>query len=110
MAQRKRKKKPRVVGTSRQGSRNLLVEHLDDGSRRIHLDDEAMALFEGQRQAFVETFGREPQDHEPIFFDPDHPEHPIPISEEKMRRAWMDAATSVGIDPERAMAQWEAMP
>jgi hypothetical protein len=49
-----------------------------------------------QRQAFVEKFGREPGPADPVFFDPDA-DSPVPLSEEKVRAAMLEAMQDVGI-------------
>lgn len=49
----------------------------EDGEvyKRIPLTPEMNALFERQRQRFIERYGREPEPHDPVFPDMPHPEH-----------------------------------
>ncbi len=53
--------------------------------RRVRLSPEARQAIERQLDAFREKFGRDPNDDDPIFFDPDA-DDPVPLSDEKIRR------------------------
>jgi len=57
---------------------------------------ERPARYERQLAAFREKFGRDPNDDDPIFFDPDADE-PVPLSDEKYERMMIEALTEVGI-------------
>ena len=43
----------------------------DDGTRTLSTSPGLEEAFQEQRQRFIEKFGREPNDDDPIFFDPD---------------------------------------
>lgn len=47
----------------------------------IPMTPELKAMFERQRKAFIEKFGREPSKDDPVFFDP-KTDRPVPLSEE----------------------------
>jgi hypothetical protein len=49
-----------------------------------------------QRQAFIEKFGREPGPDDPVIFDPDA-DVPVPLSEEKVRAAMLEAMQAAEI-------------
>jgi hypothetical protein len=49
-----------------------------------------------QRQAFIEKFGREPGPDDPVIFDPDA-DAPVPLSEEKVRAAMLEAMQAAEI-------------
>lgn len=51
-------------------------------SYTFEITPELKAALDENRQAFIEKFGREPRDDDPVFFDPDADE-PVPISAEK---------------------------
>jgi len=51
---------------------------------------------ERQLSAFREKFGRDPNDDDPIFFDPDA-DDPVPLSDKKYERMMIDAMAEVGI-------------
>jgi len=65
-------------------------------SRRIPLSPEALEAIERQLEAFRRKFGRDPNDNDPILFDPDANE-PVPLSDEKYERIVIEAMTEVGI-------------
>ena len=60
------------------------------------------ALLE-QRKAFIEKFGREPGQGDPVFFDPDK-DIPTPIDPERLDADLEKALQDAGIDPEKAEA------
>ena len=64
--------------------------------RRIRLSPEARQAIERQLAAFREKFGRDPNDGDPIFFDPDA-DDPVPLSDEKYERMMIEAMAEVGI-------------
>lgn len=72
------------------------------GKREVHLNPEAMAAVERQKELFIEKFGREPGPNDPIFFDPNADE-PTPINPRDVEDSVVDAAERAGIDPVRAM-------
>jgi integrase len=65
-------------------------------SRHIPLSPEALEAIERQLEAFRRKFGRDPNDNDPILFDPDADE-PVPLSEEKYERMMIEAMAEVGI-------------
>lgn len=72
-------------------------ERRPDGSVVMHLDDEGMDLIKDQLALFVETFGREPEPGEPVFFDPDF-DTPTPISIDKDNREFRAMIREAGVD------------
>jgi hypothetical protein len=67
----------------------------EHGNRVIPLSSEAVDLLTKQKLAFIKQFGREPGEHDPVFFDPDF-DTPTPISEEKMRTATLETFERAG--------------
>ena len=65
-------------------------------SRRIPLSPEARQAIERQLAAFREKFGRDPNDDDPILFDPDA-DDPVPLSDDKYERMMIEAMAEVGI-------------
>ncbi len=65
-------------------------------SQRIPLSPEALEAIERQLEAFRRKFGRDPNDNDPILFDPDADE-PVPLSDEKYERMMIEAMAGVGI-------------
>jgi len=65
-------------------------------SRRIPLSPEVLQAIERQLEAFRRKFGRDPNDNDPILFDPDAHE-PVPLSDEKYERMVIEAMAEVGI-------------
>ena len=65
-------------------------------SRRTPLSPEALEAIERQLEAFRRKFGRDPNDNDPILFDPDADE-PVPLSDEKYEGMMMEAMVEVGI-------------
>jgi len=74
------------------GWRNAMVRQ----TQRIRLSPEVRQAIERQLAAFREKFGRDPNDDDPIFFDPDTAD-PLPLSDEKDERTMIDAMAEVGI-------------
>jgi len=64
--------------------------------RRIRLSPEVRQAIDRQLAAFREKFGRDPNDADPIFFDPDA-DDPVPLSDEKYERMMIEAMAEVGI-------------
>ncbi|MFE7589297.1 hypothetical protein ACFU6K_07835 [Kitasatospora sp. NPDC057512] len=102
-----RRKSGRAVSTSRPSDRAVERVWNGDGSSvlRIAADSrqgrEMQESLEKQFAAFREKFGREPEPHDPIFFDPDADE-PVPLSRgsfDSMMQDAVDAASAAGIDP-----------
>jgi hypothetical protein len=56
-----------------------------------------------QRKAFIDKFGREPGEDDPVFFDPDK-DVPTPIDPDRMDADLEKALQESGIDPEKAEA------
>ena len=69
----------------------------------IPLDDEIAVGLKDQRQRFIEKFGREPGENDPIFFDPESPTLK-PIDTEKVQRDMVNAMRKAGIAPDRIYA------
>jgi len=65
-------------------------------SRRIPLSPEALEAIERQLEAFRRKFGRDPNDDDPILFDPDA-DDPVPLSDGKYERMMIEAMAEVGI-------------
>jgi len=65
-------------------------------SRHIPLSPEALEAIERQLEAFRRKFGRDPNDNDPILFDPDA-DGPVPLSDEKYERTMIEAMAEVGI-------------
>ena len=65
-------------------------------SRRTPLSPEALEAIERQLEAFRRKFGRDPNDNDPILFDPDA-DDPVPLSDEKYERMMIEAMVEVGI-------------
>jgi hypothetical protein len=74
------------------GWRDAMVQQ----PRRIRLSPEVPQAIERQLAAFREKFGRDPNDDDPILFDPDA-DDPVPLSDEKYERMMIEAMTEVGI-------------
>jgi hypothetical protein len=64
--------------------------------RPIRLSAQARQAIKRQLAAFREKFGRDPNDDDPILFDPDS-DDPVPLSDEKYERMMIEAMTEVGI-------------
>ncbi len=69
----------------------------DDGTRSISMSPELEGAFQEQRERFIEKFGREPNNDDPIFFDPDA-DTPQPYPEEKYTEELIEAMMKAGID------------
>ena len=65
-------------------------------SRHIPLSPEALEAIERQLEAFRRKFGRDPNDNDPVLFDPDA-DDPVPLSDEKYERMMIEAMAEVGI-------------
>ncbi len=65
-------------------------------SRYIPLSPEALEAIERQLEAFRRKFGRDPNDNDPIFFDPDA-DDPVPLSDERYEHMMIEAMADVGI-------------
>jgi hypothetical protein len=64
----------------------------------VDVPAELRAILERQRQAFIEHFGREPHEGEPIFFDRSA-DTPQPINEEVLEQRTAEAMHDAGIHP-----------
>ena len=73
--------------------------HLGRRHRRGGLHPEAQDAFEGQRQAFIAKFGREPRAGDPVFFDPDE-DKPTPIDPNKITAKMVIAMIRSGMPEE----------
>ena len=65
-------------------------------SRRSPLSPEALEAIERQLEAFRRKFGCDPNDNDPILFDPDA-DDPVPLSDDKYERMMIEAMAEVGI-------------
>jgi hypothetical protein len=63
--------------------------------RTIPLHPQAREVVAQQHKLFKETFGREPGPNDPIFFDPDITDRPVPISKEKMDKQFDEMCDAV---------------
>ncbi len=69
----------------------------DDGTRTLSMSPELDKAFQEQRKLFIEKFGREPNDDDPIFFDTDA-DAPQQLPEEKFSEDLVDTMRKAGID------------
>ena len=92
---KKIRKKKQVEFYAKKGD----IERTDysDGSRSIIMSKEMEESLKEQRKKFIEKFGREPNDDDPIFFDPDA-DTPQPYPEEKYTEELVDAMRKANID------------
>jgi hypothetical protein len=69
-------------------------EEDDDGTifKSVPMSQEMVDLLEGQRQKFVEKYGREPGPNDPVFFDMPHPEQIEHMMVEDLKAAGLDPA------------------
>jgi hypothetical protein len=67
--------------------------------RKIKLTEQTKDALERQLDAFREKFGREPEDGEAIFFDPDE-DQPVPLSAHKLKAQVLEAMRKAGTPPE----------
>ncbi len=95
MVKKIRKKKKKVKFYSKKG--DIERTDYDDGTRTLSMSPELEEAFKEQRERFIEKFGREPNDDDPIFFDPDA-DTPQPYPEEKINEIFADAMRKAGID------------
>jgi|EndMetStandDraft_5_1072996.scaffolds.fasta_scaffold03421_2 hypothetical protein len=72
-------------------------------SRKAKLTERTKEVLESQIAAFREKFGREPEDGEPIFFDPDE-DQPVPLSAHKIKAQILEAMRKANTPPEIAYA------
>ena len=66
--------------------------------REYKLNDNALAVLQGQKERFVAKFGREPGPGDPLFFDPDHPT-PRKLQLEPMEAGVVASMQKAGIAP-----------
>lgn len=71
--------------------------------RKVKLTERTKEVLESQIAAFREKFGREPEDGEPIFFDPDE-DQPLPLSAHKVKAQILEAMRKANTPPEIAYA------
>ena len=69
-------------------------------TKAIKLTPDLTELFETQRKAFIQKFGREPKPDEPIFFDPDK-DTPQPVDLGRVRAELERAMIHAEIAPAR---------
>ena len=60
--------------------------------KSIPMSDEMMGLLEGQRQKFIQKYGREPGPGDKVFFDMPHPEQVEHMTVQAMKAAGIDPA------------------
>jgi len=92
---KKIRKKKKVKFYSKKG--DMERTDYDDGTRTLSMSSELEDAFQEQRKLFIEKFGREPNDDDPIFFDPDA-DTPQPYPEKKYTEELIDAMRKAGID------------
>ena len=61
-------------------------------------------LIENERQAFIMQFGREPDQFDPMFFDPSEEEIPLPMPRDQLQCYLQAIASRVGIKPSHLFA------
>jgi hypothetical protein len=66
--------------------------------KTVPIDADLADALQGQREAFVEKFGREPGPEDPRFFDPDS-DAPRPADHDRVQGAMVEAMVAAGIDP-----------
>jgi len=66
--------------------------------KTVPIDADLADALRGQREAFVEKFGREPGPEDPLFFDPDC-DTPRPLHHDKVQGEMVEAMVAAGIDP-----------
>jgi hypothetical protein len=73
-----------------------------DGSQTLHLSREEAAIFEVQRQRFIDKFGRQPNPDEPIFFDEeaDTPQVPSESVHGEQWAAMVEMIRAAGAPPD----------
>jgi len=101
MSNKKQSKAGSRSSKRKKRSRCQRINNLD-GSYTIKLNERASSALKQQLQSFKDTFGRDPEPKEPIFFDPKYTDKPRPYTEESMGELWQDfieAAGKAGIDP-----------
>ncbi len=105
MGRESRRKKATRDGFDQSRARTIeegrLVEH-KDGSATIMMTPEVHKLLLEQRQAFINKFGREPGEDDPVFFDPDA-DTSQPLTKAKVFAVMEEAARVTGIDLGRAI-------
>lgn len=105
MGRESRRKKATRDGFDQSRARTIeegrLVEH-KDGSATIMMTPEVHKLLLEQRQAFINKFGREPGEDDPVFFDPDAATSQ-PLTKAKVFAVMEEAARVTGIDLGRAI-------
>jgi hypothetical protein len=101
-------------------------EYVEDEAGGVHratpLSEEMKAVLEGQRQKFIEKYGREPGPDDPVFFDLPPPEHVEHEMVQAMRAAGLDPAYAYAYEktgllvteqnqhliPEKGLDEWDA--
>ena len=92
---KKIRKKKQVKFYSKKG--DMERTDYDDGTRTLSMSPELEDAFQEQKKRFIEKFGREPNDDDPIFFDPDA-DTPQSFPEEKFNEELVDVMRKAGID------------
>jgi len=92
---KKIRKKKKVMFYTKKGDFELT--DYSDGTRTLSMSPELEEAFQEQRKRFIEKFGREPNDTDPLFFDPDA-DTPQPYPEEKYNEELIDAMRKAGFD------------
>lgn len=95
---KKRPKKKKVMFYAKKG--RIARADYDNGSRTITMTPELEEVFEEQRKAFTERFGREPGPDDPLFFDPDASTPQLITGETRQRviKGMAEAMRKAGID------------
>jgi hypothetical protein len=60
-------------------------------TRRVKISDRLAIMLEAKREAFIEKFGREPGEGDPVFYDLDE-DTPVQMSVEKFMAHWVVTA------------------
>jgi hypothetical protein len=95
---KKKPKKKKVMFYAKKGK--IARTDYDDGSRSVTMTPELEEVFEEQRKAFAEKFGREPGPDDPLFFDPDADTPQLITGETRQRviKGMAEAMRKAGID------------
>jgi len=96
----KEKKKKATIEKLKKMKKENKVTHHPDGSKTIELGEETSFYIDEQVKQFKETFGREPEKGDPLFFDPDHTDKPIPLSESKITSVVLNLLKKAGTSEE----------
>jgi hypothetical protein len=78
------------------------LDNTGETDKMIPMTEQTEGVIDRQRELFIEKFGRPPEPHEPIFFDPtaDTPQKIGQDTQKKMEQATLDIMHKTGMRPE----------